>query len=290
MIKKIIRFIFPVKGDSKGEVVRKLISIGLAVVLIVCVVIVAGYYINSYENAAKNKHLQSVFSSAPSSALSSKYPAGMLTRFYPFYDENHDVKGWITIPSTVINYPVVEAKDNSFYLTNGFDKTPDHYGALFLDFRDSVKPMSQNLIIYGHDMQDGQMFKALRKYEEASFYNTSPVITFDTIYGEQKWKIFAGFIANTVPSQGYVFNYLITDFGTQDDFMSYVNEAKARSIFSTGVDVQPGDTILTLSTCTYEYNDARFVLMARMVRPGESLSVTPGTVNKTKVNPLQPMK
>jgi len=291
---KFLSFVLPKKGDSKGETARKLISIFSFVVLVICTVLISSYYINSYLNDKRNKQLKSIYNNASSLSESgsrnSKYPAGMQQNFNSLYDANSDIKGWIIIPGTVINYPVTETSDNSYYLSRGFNKTKDKHGTLFLDYRDNINPMSQNLIIYGHEMQDGQMFHSIRKYAKADFYNSSPVITFNTLYSNEKWKVFAAFIANTVPSQGYVFNYLITNFSSSNDFTSFVNEVKARSLIKTSVDVNPGDTLLTLSTCTYELPEARFVVMARKVRKGESLDADKAVINKNHLDPVKPMK
>lgn len=294
MRKKFLSLVFPVKGDSKGEIARKLTIIVSFIVLVVCIALISSYYINSYLNDRRYKQLKSIYNSASnrtnSSSNDSKYPAGMLPNFTPLYDMNSDIKGWIIIPSTVINYPVVETSDNSYYLSKGFNKTKDNHGTLFLDYRDNINPMSQNLIIYGHEMRDGQMFHSIRNYANVDFYNSSPIITFNTLYSNEKWKVFAAFIANTVPSQGYVFNYLITNFSSSNDFTSFINEVKARSLIKTSVDVNPGDTLLTLSTCTYELPEARFVVMARRVRKGEVLDVDKAAINKNHLDPTKPIK
>lgn len=294
MRKKFLSLVFPVKGDSKGEIVRKLTIIVSFIVLVICIVLISSYYINLYLNDRRYKQLKSIYNSASnltnSSSNDSKYPAGMLPNFTPLYDMNSDIKGWIIIPSTVINYPVVETSDNSYYLSKGFNKTKDNHGTLFLDYRDNINPMSQNLIIYGHEMRDGQMFHSIRNYANVDFYNSSPIITFNTLYNNEKWEVFAAFIANTVPSQGYVFNYLITNFSSSNDFTSFINEVKARSLIKTSVDVNPGDTLLTLSTCTYELPEARFVVMARRVRKGEALDVDKAAINKNHLDPTKPIK
>lgn len=294
MWKKFLSLIFPVKGDSKGEIAQKLTSIVSFVVLVICIVVISNYYLNSYLNDKRYKQLKSIYDSPPaisnSSSNDSKYPAGMLPNFKSLYDVNSDIKGWIIIPNTVINYPVVKTSDNSYYLSKVFNKTDDKHGTPFLDYRDNIKPMSQNLIIYGHEMRDGQMFASIRNYAKVDFYNSSPIITFNTLYSNEKWKVFAAFISNTVPSQGYVFNYPITNFKSSNDFTSFINEVKARSLIKTSVDVNPSDTLLTLSTCTYDLPDARFVVMARRIREGESLDVDKAFVNKNYLAPTKPMK
>ena len=294
MAKKIFRFIVPVKGDSKGEMIRKILSLVAFVVIIVCIVQLLTYYINSMLNEDKNKKLADAFhSKAPTSSVSpvdtGKYPAGMLSSFYSIYDINSDVKGWLKIPNMNIDLGVFQTSNNDYYLTNGYDKKQNSEGALFLDFRDKVNPMSKNLIIYGHNMKNGDMFHDLRYYEEEDTYSKSSLISFNTIYGQYNWKVFAAFKANTDSSQGYVFDYLKTDFNSDSDFMSFINEVQARSLFKTSVDVQPSDNILTLSTCAYDFDNERLVVMARMVRPGESSDVGPVSANKSVLDPMKPM-
>jgi sortase B len=294
MAKRFFSFIFPVKGDTKGEVIRKLISIVAFVVLVVCVVILSKHFADSFANANRNKRLASEYKSKPaSSTVSSKYPAGMLSEFYTLYDQNPDIKGFLTIPGTPVQNPVVQSSDNEYYLEHTFDKQANGYGTLFLDFRDVINPQSQSLIIYGHNMADGSMFGQLNKFQEIDTYKTSSVIDFNTLYGDYKWKIFATFMANTDPKQGYVFNYLDTDFSSESAFTAYINEVRARSLFNIpSVDVKPDDKILTLSTCAYELPNGaeREVIMARRVRDGESLDVGPVTWNNTSVGPTSAVK
>jgi SrtB family sortase len=215
----------------------------------------------------------------------------MLAEFYKLYDTNQDIRGWISIPQTVINYPVVQTSDNDYYLHNNFNKTADYYGSLFLDYRDNINPQSQNLIIYGHNMKDGEMLTSIVNYEKTDFYKASPIITFNTIYAHYSWKVFAAFVANADPKDGYVFNYLINNFSSEDAFNSFIKEVRARSLINTpSVDVAPGDTLLTLSTCYYSSNDARFVVMARRLRPNESTSVESATRNENALSAINPMK
>jgi sortase, SrtB family len=297
MAKKIFSFIVPVKGDSVGEVIRKILSFVAFVVLVVCAVNLFSYYYNGYLNDNKNKNLADLYHSQSSSSVSSssatsssKYPEGMLPSFYSIYDINPDIKAWIKIPNMKnIDLGIFQTSNNEFYLDHTFDRQPNSLGALFMDYRDSVNPMSKNLIVYGHNMKDGQMFHDLRYFQEADTYSKSSLISFNTIYGEYNWKVFATFPANTETSQGYVFDYLKTDFASDTDFMSFITEVQARSLFKTSVDVQASDHIITLSTCAYDFENERLVVMARMVRPGESNDIGPVSVNRNAVDPMEPM-
>lgn len=289
MLRKFAATVFPHRGDSRRDIVLKIVSLAAFAVLVFCLTRVA----LDFGRSARNRRLTSSLAaeaSCSAPASSSQYPAGMLARFYPYYGQNPDIRGWITIPGTVINYPVVQTSDNNLYLTRDFNKQSSDYGTLFLDYRDNIQPLSRNLIIYGHNMKDGQMFHRILQYQQTDFYKSAPVIEFDTLYGEYKWKVFACFIANASEKDGYVFPYLRTDFSSDDQLAAFLKEVNARSLLRTSVDVQPGDALLTLSTCTYEYDDARFVVMARRLRDGESADVEPATRNTSALNPLKPMK
>lgn len=284
---------FPARGDRPGDIIRKIVILILIAIVIVCAVIIGLYYYNSYQNQLANQRLAQEVSSTVSNS-SSSYPAGMQSSFYSLYDQNTDIRGLLVIPKTNINNVVVQTTNNDYYLHYNFDKTWSASGdaTLFLDYRDIITPSStsKNLIIYGHNMKDGQMFHDLRYFQDDDIYKTSSLITFNTIYGDSQWKVFAAFYANTLPSQGYVFNYLITDFSTDTAFSNYIKEVQARSLFNTSVDVQPGDTLLTLSTCAYNIDEERFVVMARKVRDGESTDIGAVTKNTDALDPTVPMK
>lgn len=278
MLKKLSNFII----TKTSKLNNKFVCIGIvsSILFVICVIGISIHYINKSHNVNLNKKLVQKYKhhSVPKAG---RYPSGMLPEFYKLYDTNQDIRGWLSIPKTVVNYPVVQSADNDYYLHNNFNKIADYYGCLFLDYRDNVNVQSQNLIIYGHNMKDGQMLTSIVNYEQTDFYKTSSLITFNTIYGHYYWKVFAAFISNADPKDGYVFNYLVTNFPSSKNFNDFIKEVRARSLINApSVDVVPGDTLLTLSTCYYSSNDARFVVMARKVRPNESTNMEPATRNQ----------
>jgi sortase B len=192
---------------------------------------------------------------------------------------NSDTVGWLYAPGTTLNLPIVQTKNNNYYLKKSIYKNYAWKGWPFADFNDVFDPLPKNLIIYGHNMGDGDLFGQLKKFKTLSFLNSNPVLYFSTSSEECYWKIFAVYITDTN------FNYIQTNFKNDEKFMSFIFKNKVRSLFNTSVDVVASDSILTLSTCTYEFHDARFVVMARLVRTGESQSVTPATVNPKPLSP-----
>ena len=213
---------------------------------------------------------------------------GTLASFQTIRELNSDVVGWINISNTLIDYPVVQTKDNSYYLRHNINKEYNYSGCPFLDYRNSVKPDSdtRNFIIYGHHRRNGTMFAQLKKYNDVDFYKENPVIRFDTIYNRSEWIIFSNFRATTTWASGTPFNYIQTEFKDDAEFLSFVSSIKKRSLITTPVEVTAEDDILLLSTCSYEKTQWRMIIAARRVREGES-EIDVSSAKKAS-NPLMP--
>ena len=133
-------------------------------------------------------------------------------------------------------------------------------------------------------MTDDLIFGRLEEYTTIKGFKSAPIIEFDTMYKDYKWKIFAVFITNADKEHdnGYVFNYIFTNVRSDSDFEEYIEQLDQRKLYTTGVDIKPSDKILTLSTCSYEFHNARLVVVARMVRQGEEAYVN---TSQAKMNP-----
>lgn len=189
------------------------------------------------------------------------------SRFQTILDINEDFFGVLSIPGLgagVDKSFVVQGSNNDYYLNMSFDKKNNAHGTLFLDFQAPSWFEGKNYVIYGHNMGDGTMFHDLLKYNKVGTYLSAPVIEFDTIYGPTTWLIFAAYTCE------YDFNYYHTYFSDRD-FADLLEEIQLRSGFHTGVEVLPTDTLLTLSTCNYDFQEARFTVQARLLRDGETL-------------------
>lgn len=213
---------------------------------------------------------------------------GTLASFKTIRELNSDVVGWINVSNTLIDYPVVQTKDNSYYLRHNINKEYNYSGCPFLDYRNDIKPDSKtrSFIIYGHHRRNGTMFAQLKKYNEVDFYKENPVIRFDSIYERSEWIIFSNFRATTSWATGTPFNYIQTEFKDDAEFLKFVEELKKRSLITTPVDIKADDKILLLSTCSYEKNNWRMIIAARRVRDGESTVDVSSAVKAS--NPLMP--
>lgn len=286
------RYLFPCKGDSAGEVIRKLIFLVAAACLIGSGIYLGVYFYTGHQQLQSQGETRKIYDPTNNEIGED----GIYKKFYPLLEQNSDTIGWMSIPGANVDNPVVKTPEDydtlePFYLKHAFDKSSSRYGALFVDRYTEVSPQrqSQNIVVYGHHMRDGTMFGSVKKYRQLDFYKENPTIEFDTLYRKGTYKVFSVFIVNTIPESdnGFVFEYRYSDFDNQQDFMQMVEQMQVRSIINTPVDVQPGDELLTLSTCTYEFDDARLVLVARKVREGESASVDVGAATLNP-KPLYP--
>lgn len=172
--------------------------------------------------------------------------------------EYPDMVGWIFAEGTGIDYPVMQAKDNDYYLNRLYNGTQNANGSIFMDYRNNGIFVDDNTVIYGHNMQSGTMFHVLNEYKFQGFYDTHPTMVISTAEGDFLVELIAG----TVEDGNYEFvRFAFDDFA---DMSAYVDEIVSRSAFVSGVELQPGDKLVTLCTCTYERQNARYMLLGRV--------------------------
>lgn len=278
--------LFPWRGDSVGEVIRKLVLITAVCTFFGSAAYLGNYYYQAFSNRALTEEIAGMYIEGMEEAqvkpeALANYPADYQKKFANLYSINEDIAGWVKIEDTQVNYPVVYIEnDNQYYERRDFYRKSNRHGVPWLESKATLEPQSDNYIIYGHNMADGQMFGELMKYkpsvEGLSFLQAHPIISMDDVYRDNTYKIISVFITNSKPQYGDVFYYnYFTDLSNHDDFTTFVNEVLSRSYYISNVDVQPGDKFITLSTCSYEYgpvsDDAhvRTVIVGRRVRPGE---------------------
>ncbi len=177
--------------------------------------------------------------------------------------ENNSIIGWIYCEGTVINYPVVQSDDNSYFLRRMPDGTSNKAGSIFMDFRCAPDCSDTNTILYGHNMKNGSMFATLKKYSEQSFYEEHPVMWFLTPDENYRIDIVAGYVT----SAGSESFEMFTD---REDMQRYLNDSVKKSNFVSGVDVESVESVITLGTCSYEYDAARHVLIGSLVPCGKA--------------------
>ncbi len=170
-----------------------------------------------------------------------------------------DVKGWLYSEGTVINYPVMQAANNDYYLHRLYDGKYNASGSLFIDYHCPGDFSGKIAIIYGHHMNDGSMLASIGNYRKQSYYDAHPVMYLNTPRGNYRVDIFSGFITASDSSVYTV------GFSDDEEYQAYLLKMKAFSDFESDVTPTVDDRIIVLSTCTYEYNDARYVVFGKLV-------------------------
>ena len=205
------------------------------------------------------------------------FPATIQLKYAKLYGENQDFVGYLSAEGVNLNLPVVQTDNDETYLNKNFYGSTTKYGCPFVTHLNNISynHLDMNTVIFGHHMNNGTIFGALDKYKTLAGYKAAPVITFNTLYKDYQWKIIAAFITNGYAKgdNNYIFPYYFTNLSSTYKMSAYLSELAQRSLYDTGVDVLPTDKLLTLSTCSHEFDDARFVVVARLVRDGESTAV-----------------
>ncbi len=175
---------------------------------------------------------------------------------------NPDIKAWINIANTNIDYAVVQASDNDYYLRRSIYKKYSYSGSIFMDYRCSIwDKATTNVIIYGHNMKADNMFHQLEKYRKKDFFNNeNNIITLYTSEGTITARVFSVYITDTG------FNYLQTSFSKSEAYRNYLDSIISKSLFTSSVNVSTDDRIITLSTCDYDFEDARLVIHAKIIQ------------------------
>ena len=215
---------------------------------------------------------------------------GISEKSWEWLRRNKDYIGWLRIDGTFVDYPVMmdpgetEAGDplygpeahvpNSFYLDHNWDRSFYRDGAIYMDCKDTFdgceKQQSENLVIYGHNMANGAMFGTIRRYrQDTDFYYDSAFVELSNLYKQYGYVVFSFFVTpGSYNATDFVY-WNMEELDTKEEFDAYVKHCKDNSQLDTGIDVQYGDQLLTLSTCYADYDNSRFIVVARRMREGE---------------------
>lgn len=277
--------ILPWKGDGRAKLFLKTILL-LLVLLLIAAGCVLGYFyvIGPNRESEIYGRLQTMYrdevvvGSAPEGA-----PEGMLAQFYTLYSANEDVRGWLHIEGTSIDYPVMQSPnprtDPDYYAQHSFDRQLSLSGTPYFSASAafySAQSVNRSLTIYGNNTGNSRipMFSELLNYKDIDFLQEHPLVEMNTIYQNARWKIFAVMLVSVNGEDA--FDYTRTAFADEVEFLQYVAEIQDHSLFvipDEAADVQIGDSLLMLSTSAGSaHPGCHFVVAARQVRPGESLT------------------
>ena len=240
----------------------------LIFVFVICGAYISKYFYDTWKAKTSYEELrQLVIKEGQDDTTESYIPEraenGMLEKYYELYMRNNDMRGWINIPGTEIDYPVLQYTDNEFYLHKNFDKKYQYSGVPFLDYQCGEN--SLNSIIYAHNMKSGAMFAGLTKYESADYFKAHQRVLYDTLYDIGRYEIVAVFLTKVGAKDEFRY-YEYADLSDNKRYEDYIDNVKQLSLYDTGLDAEYGDDLLTLSTCAYHTSDERIVLVAKKIK------------------------
>jgi sortase B len=186
-------------------------------------------------------------------------------KFIELLQINTEVVGEIKIEGTIIDYPVMFSGENQYYLEHDINGGESKYGCAFMDMGNSGAILDENTIISGHSFKnDPVMFGELANYKTKEFFDSHRKIIFNNLYSDMEWEVFAVY---TTPAEWYMF----TKFGTFEFYKEFLEYVKENAIFWVDFTPQKDDRLLTLNTCSYEYDGAHTVVMARLVKKTDNV-------------------
>lgn len=190
----------------------------------------------------------------------------VLQAYRRLHEENKDLVGWLRVPGTTIDYPVLQTPESpDYYLYRDFYGKDSIHGCIYAYEPCDVAKPSDQIVLYGHKMKDGTMFAPLLSYRDEAFFKTNPVIRFDSIGEHRTYEILSVFVTSAAEGEGFPF-YDFVDAADEAEFDAYVAQIKSLSLYDTGVDAVYGDKLLTLCTCEYSIENGRLLVIAKQMQ------------------------
>lgn len=275
----------PKKKKKIGKIIKRIIYFLLLAVFIgvfvYCAIYIANYMSGSQQagsayddlSGIRDKYLNGEAdpdATLPSGVIPTT-PDGepdtskMLPEMQELYAMNSDLVGWINVPGTNIDYPVMQTPDSiNYYLYRGFDKKSNSWGCIYVREACNVFTPSDNVVLYGHHMRDNTMFAQLDKYKKEKYWKENQTFTFDTLYERHTYQIIAVFKTSANLGQGFSY-HTFNDATSEEEFNAFMEQVHKLQFYDTGLTAEWGDMLLTLSTCEYTLNNGRFVVVAKRI-------------------------
>lgn len=224
------------------KILKNIINVVLILIIDICVYKV---YIKSTEYKKADKSYEQIRIEKQEESL---------------YDKYEDYRGWIKINNTNIDYSIVQGKDNSFYLDKDINKNYLSSGYIFMNYLNNGFN-DENTILFGHHMRNKTMFAQLEKYKEKEFFQNDNDIKIEVENDKVlTYKVFSVYVTDAND------NYIKTNFDNKSEYKEFLDKIKNKSIYKSDINVDENDKIITLSTCSYEFNDARMVVHGKLLK------------------------
>lgn len=252
------------KNNSKKSIEKTSLVGRIIILILTLIMIYSGYKIitwlneNNKNNELKEQVQQEVrIDSAKDISDNDKYQVNVSE----LQKKNKDIVGWIKVWGTDIEFPVVQTTDNEYYLTHSMDKTYNSAGWIFADCTNKLDGTDKNIVIYGHNRRDNSMFGTLKNVLNKEWYDNENNY-FIPFIQEGQSTIYEVFSVYQIENEDY---YITTNFASIEEYQTFIDTIKSRSVKNFGIDVTTSDNILTLSTCA-DNNKYRVVLHARKIK------------------------
>lgn len=228
---------------------------------------ILGYIVYQMYAGYQNKLIYQEISSI-SEEIPSENTAASVRKVRILNERNSDVIGWLQIPDTIIDYPILQGSNNDYYLTYNYRKEKSKYGSIFLKKECNIQEPYSNQIIYGHNMKDGQMFSTLLKYQDYGFFEKHRTIKIATQQEESMYQIVSVFKSRIFyQDEEDVFRYYdYTEFKKEEEYNEFIQNCKQLQLYETGISAEFGEQLATLITCEYSQPNGRLVVIAKKGR------------------------
>ncbi len=264
-----------IKNLKPASLINIIIGVSIGSLCISLVSIMTYYTLLSFENN-KIKEVQAIMSGEKKAVLNDESSEGQQTKtaeqlffenFNSLKEQNSDMVGWIEIPQTTINYPVMQTKDDpEFYIRKNFEKEYSFSGTPFADAAADIDGEGGNVVVYAHNMKNDTMFSVLENYLNYSFWEQNKLINFSTSETKMQYEVFSSFIIDTdIRNPEALVAYQSLNSAAPIEVDEYLEFLKQKSVYQTDISPDIGDSFLTLSTCTNEQETDRIVVVAKRI-------------------------
>lgn len=240
---------------------KKLFNVVMRIIELIFLILLVYSSINIfkwYNNNKENKQIINEIAESVTINQDTNEEKKYKINFEELKQKNSDTVAWLKVENTNIEYPIVQANNNSYYLTHNFDKKYNVAGWIFADYKNKLDGTDRNIVVYGHNMRNNSMFGSLKDVITEEWYNNeeNKYITFVT---ENEYQTYQVFSVYQIKTEDY---YIQTEFKS-NEFTEFIDTITKRSKKDFGINVSKEDTILTLSTCA---NNNKYRVVLHSVR------------------------
>lgn len=249
--------------STKSKSTKKVI---ILLIFAICIIILIGIAIYTSKNFMASNKDKGKIEEAQDYMEDENYD-DQVENLKKMQEKSKNIISWIKIDDTKINYPVLQTDDNEYYLDHDYENNESQYGSIFLKATCDVNDVNSNLIIYGHNMKDGEMFTGIMQYGNKAFWDEHNLIQLITDNGVREYEVMSAFRSRVFYKRETdvfrFYNYL--KFENEEKYNEYVNNVKKIQLYDTGVTAEYGEQLMTLITCEYSQENGRFVVVAKRI-------------------------